>query len=135
MIKDSQGNITELRCTYDPSSKGGTSPDGRKVKGTIHWVSAKHAVKAEVRLFDRLFMEQDPDDVPEGVDWKTGLNPSSLKVITGYLEPSLEEAKPLEKFQFERTGYFSVDYDSKPGKLVFNRTSTLKDTWAKISEQ
>ncbi|HOP04181.1 MAG TPA: glutamine--tRNA ligase/YqeY domain fusion protein [Tenuifilaceae bacterium] len=135
VIKDSQGNITELRCTYDPSSKGGTSPDGRKVKGTIHWVSAKHAVKAEVRLFDRLFMEQDPDDVPEGVDWKTGLNPNSLKVITGYLEPSLEEAKPLEKFQFERTGYFSVDYDSKPGKLVFNRTSTLKDTWAKISEQ
>lgn len=133
VIKDSQGNITELRCTYDPSSKGGTSPDGRKVKGTIHWVSAKHAVKAEVRLFDRLFMEQDPDDVPEGVDWKTGLNPDSLKVITGYLEPSLEEVKPLDKFQFERTGYFSVDYDSKPGKLVFNRTATLKDTWAKIS--
>ncbi len=135
VIKDSQGNITELRCTYDPASKGGNSPDGRKVKGTIHWVSAKHAIKAEIRLFDRLFLKQDPDDVPEGVDWKTGLNPDSLKVITGYLEPSLENLKPLDKFQFERMGYFSVDYDSKPGKLIFNRTATLKDTWAKISGQ
>ena len=135
VIKDSQGNITELRCTYDPASKGGNSPDGRKVKGTIHWVSAKQAIKAEIRLFDRLFLKQDPDDVPEGVDWKTGLNPDSLKVITGYLEPSLENLKPLDKFQFERMGYFSVDYDSKPGKLIFNRTATLKDTWAKISGQ
>jgi glutaminyl-tRNA synthetase len=95
----------------------------------------KHAVKAEIRLFDRLFMKPNPDDVPEGTDWKTGLNPDSLKVITGYLEPLLEKVNPLDKFQFERMGYFSVDYDSKPGKLVFNRTATLKDTWAKISGQ
>lgn len=135
VIKDSKGNITELRCTYDPASKGGNSPDGRKVQGTIHWVSVKHAVKAEIRLFDRLFMKQDPDDVPEGTDWKTGLNPDSLKVITGHLEPSLEKVNPLDKFQFERMGYFSVDYDSKPGKLIFNRTATLKDTWAKIAGQ
>ena len=133
VVKDSLGNITELHCTYDPKSKGGTSPDGRKVQGTIHWVSAKHVVKAEIRLFDRLFMSINPDDVPEGVDWKTGLNPESLKVITGFLEPSLKEAKPLDKFQFERMGYFSVDYDSKPENLVFNRTTTLKDTWAKIA--
>lgn len=133
VVKDSQGNITELHCTYDPKSKGGNSPDGRKVQGTIHWVSAKHAVKAEIRLFDRLFMSINPDDVTEGVDWKTGLNPESLKVITGFLEPSLKEAKPLDKFQFERMGYFSVDYDSKSENLVFNRTTTLKDTWAKIA--
>lgn len=135
VIKDSHGNITELRCTYDPASKGGNSPDGRKVQGTIHWVSVKHAVKAEIRLFDRLFMRQNPDDVPEGTDWKTGLNPDSLKVITGYIEPSLEKVNPLDKFQFERMGYFSVDYDSKPSKLIFNRTATLKDTWAKIAGQ
>lgn len=132
VIKDSKGNITELRCTYDPASRGGNSPDGRKVQGTIHWVSEKHAVKAEVRLFDRLFMKENPDDVPEGTDWKTGLNPDSLKVITGYLEPSLENVKPMYRYQFERLGYFCVDYDSKPEKIVFNRTATLKDTWAKI---
>ncbi len=132
VIKDSKGNITELRCTYDPASRGGNSPDGRKVQGTIHWVSEKHAVKAEVRLFDRLFMKENPDDVPEGTDWKTGLNPDSLKVITGYLEPSLENVKPMDRYQFERLGYFCVDYDSKPEKIVFNRTATLKDTWAKI---
>lgn len=135
VIKDSKGNITELRCTYDPASKGGNSPDGRKVQGTIHWVSVKHAVKAEIRLFDRLFMKPNPDDVPDGTDWKTGLNPDSLKVISGYIEPSLDRVNPLDKFQFERMGYFSVDYDSKPDKIVFNRTATLKDTWAKISGQ
>lgn len=135
VIKDSAGNVVELRCTYDPASKGGHSPDGRKVQGTIHWVSAQHAVKTEIRLFDRLFSRENPDDVPEGQDWKSGINPESLKVIYGYLEPALTSAKALDKFQFERMGYFSVDYDSKPGAMVFNRTVTLKDTWAKISAQ
>lgn len=135
VIKDAAGNIVELRCTYDPASKGGQSPDGRKVQGTIHWVSAQHAVKTEIRLFDRLFSRENPDDVPEGQDWKSGINPESLKVIYGYLEPALTNAKALDKFQFERMGYFSVDYDSKPGAMVFNRTVTLKDTWAKISAQ
>ncbi len=135
VIKDAAGNIVELRCTYDPASKGGQSPDGRKVQGTIHWVSAQHAVKTEIRLFDRLFSRENPDDVPEGQDWKSGINPESLKVIYGYLEPALASAKALDKFQFERMGYFSVDYDSKPGAMVFNRTVTLKDTWAKISAQ
>lgn len=133
VIKDDNGEVVELRCTYDPESAGGTSSDGRKVKGVIHWLSAKHAVPAEVRLFDRLFQNEDPDDVPEGTDWKTGLNPESLKVAKGFVEPVLQNVEPLDRFQFERLGYFSVDYDSKPGNLVFNRTSTLKDTWAKIS--
>ncbi len=133
VVKDSDGNIIELRCTYDPASKGGQSPDGRKVQGTIHWVSAQHAVPAEVRLFDRLFMNPDPNDVPEGEDWKTAINPESLKVITAYVEPELAKADVLDKFQFERMGYFCVDSDSTPEKLVFNRTVTLKDTWAKIA--
>lgn len=135
VIKDAQGNVVELRCTYDPASRGGNSPDGRKVQGTIHWVSAQHAVKAEIRLFDRLFAKADPDDVEEGTDWKSSINPESLKVIEGLLEPSLQNVKHLDKFQFERLGYFSVDYDSTPNKLVFNRTVTLKDTWAKIAGQ
>ena len=133
VVKDSDGNIIELRCTYDPASKGGQSPDGRKVQGTIHWVSAQHAVPAEVRLFDRLFMNPDPNDVSEGEDWKTAINPESLKVITAYVEPELAKADVLDKFQFERMGYFCVDSDSTPDKLVFNRTVTLKDTWAKIA--
>ena len=133
VVKDSDGNIIELRCTYDPASKGGQSPDGRKVQGTIHWVSAQHAVPAEVRLFDRLFMNPDPNDVPEGEDWKTAINPESLTVITAYVEPELAKADVLDKFQFERMGYFCVDSDSTPEKLVFNRTVTLKDTWAKIA--
>lgn len=135
VVKDSSGNIVELHCTYDPASKGGNSPDGRKVQGTIHWVSAQHAIKAEIRLFDRLFTKENPDDVAEGQDWKSSINPESMKITEGYLEPSLASAKPLDRFQFERMGYFSVDYDSKPGALVFNRTTTLKDTWAKISGQ
>lgn len=135
VIKDAQGNVVELRCTYDPASRGGNSPDGRKVQGTIHWVSAQHAVKAEIRLFDRLFAKADPDDVEEGTDWKSSINSESLKVIEGLLEPSLQNVKHLDKFQFERLGYFSVDYDSAPNKLVFNRTVTLKDTWAKIAGQ
>ncbi len=133
VIKDAQGEITELRCTYDPASRGGNSPDGRKVQGTIHWVSVPHAVKAEIRLFDRLFSLPNPDDVPEGQDWKSSLNPNSLTIGDGYLEPSLKHAKHLDKFQFERLGYFCVDYDSTPEHLVFNRTVTLKDTWAKIA--
>lgn len=135
VIKDEHGNVVELRCTYDPASRGGVSPDGRKVKGTIHWVSVKHAIKAEVRLFDRLFAKPDPNNVAEGEDWKNALNPDSLRVVTGYLEPSLRHTKPLEKFQFERLGYFCVDYDSTDEKPVFNRTVTLKDTWAKISRK
>ncbi|MGE0077586.1 MAG: glutamine--tRNA ligase/YqeY domain fusion protein [Bacteroidales bacterium] len=135
VVKDDQGNVVELRCSYDPASKGGNSPDGRKVQGTIHWVSAQHAIKAEIRLFDRLFAKADPDDVPEGVDWKSSINTESLKFIEGLLEPSLKDAKHLDKFQFERLGYFSVDYDSNSDKLVFNRTATLKDTWAKIAGQ
>jgi len=133
VIKDAQGNITELRCTYDPASRGGNSPDGRKVQGTIHWVSVPQAVKAEIRMFDRLFSLPNPDDVPEGQDWKSSLNPNSLTIGDGYLEPSLKHAKHLDKFQFERLGYFCVDYDSTPEHLVFNRTVTLKDTWAKIA--
>jgi glutaminyl-tRNA synthetase len=133
VIKDEQGNIVQLNCTYDPASRGGNSPDGRKVQGTIHWVSAQHAIKADVRLFDRLFSKPDPNDVPEGVDWKSTINPDSLRVVEAYMEPSLKHVKPLDKFQFERLGYFSVDYDSTPQKLVFNRTVTLKDTWAKIA--
>ncbi|MDD2278045.1 MAG: glutamine--tRNA ligase, partial [Bacteroidales bacterium] len=104
-------------------------------KGVIHWLCANNAIKAEIRLLDRLFSEADPDDVPEGTDWKTGINPDSLKVVTGFVEPTLQNVSALDRFQFERLGYFSVDYDSKPGKLVFNRTATLKDTWAKISSK
>lgn len=133
VIKDENGEVVELHCTYDPESAGGKSSDGRRVKGVIHWVPVKHAIKAEVRLFDRLFQNEDPNDVPEGTDWKTGINPDSLKVIEGFVEPSLANAEPLQSFQFERLGYFNVDYDSKPNKLVFNRTVTLRDSWAKIS--
>lgn len=133
VIKDENGNIVELHCTYDPASRGGNSPDGRKVQGTIHWVSIPHAVKAEVRLFDRLFSNPDPNNVPEGVDWKSSLNPDSLKIIEGLIEPSLQNASVLDKFQFERIGYFCVDSDTTSKKLVFNRTATLKDTWAKIA--
>jgi len=132
VVKDDDGNVIEVRCTYDPESKGGNAPDGRKVKGTIHWVSAKHAVDAEVRLYDRLFSQESPDDVPEGQDWKDGLNPESLEILSGAkLEPSLATAEPGTRFQFERTGYFCVDQDSTPENLAFNRTATLRDSWAK----
>ena len=133
VIKDDNGNIVELRCTYDPMSKGGQSSDGRKVKGVIHWVSVPHAVEAEVRLFDRLFLNEDTNDIEEGKTFKDYLNPDSLKIITGYLEPSLKEAKIGDKFQFERVGYFCVDSDSNDRKMVFNRTVTLKDSWAKMT--
>ena len=132
VVKDDDGNVIEVRCTYDPESKGGNAPDGRKVKGTIHWVSAKHAVDAEVRLYDRLFSQESPDDVPEGQDWKYGLNPESLEVLSSAkLEPSLVGAEPGTQVQFERNGYFCVDQDSTSEKLVFNRTATLRDSWAK----
>lgn len=132
-VKDAAGKVIELRCTYDPATKGGQSPDGRKVKGTIHWVSCAHAIQAEVRLYDRLFRTERPDDVPEGEDFIQNLNPDSLKSVTGYLEPSLRSAQALDHIQFERLGYFCVDPDSTPGKLLFNRTVSLKDTWAKMA--
>ncbi|MFT4557212.1 MAG: glutaminyl-tRNA synthetase [Planctomycetaceae bacterium] len=132
VVKDDDGNVIEVRCTYDPESKGGNAPDGRKVKGTIHWVSAKHAVDAEVRLYDRLFSQESPDDVPEGQDWKDGLNPESLEILSNAkLEPSLAAAEPGARVQFERNGYFCVDQDSTSEKLAFNRTATLRDSWAK----
>ena len=135
MIKDpATGKILELRCTYDPETKGGWSKDGRKVKGTLHWVSAAHALKAEVRLYDHLFSKEDPTESDEGKDWKHYLNPDSLKILDHCLiEPTLAAAKPGERFQFLRQGYFCADdKDSNPDHLVFNRTVTLRDTWAKI---
>jgi glutaminyl-tRNA synthetase len=130
--KDSDGNITVIHCTYDPASKGGNSPDGRKVKGTIHWVCAKSCLEAEVRLFDRLFKDEMPEKTEEGKTFLDNLNPNSLTIVpNAKIEPSLKNAKHLDKFQFERLGYFSVDYDSKEEKLVFNRTCTLKDSWTK----
>lgn len=135
VVKDVSGEITEVHCTYDPASRGGNSPDGRKVQGTIHWVSAQHAVDAEVRLYDRLFVKESPEDVEEGQDYKEFMNPESLKVITAKVEPSLKDVKPSEKFQFERIGYFCVDPDTTTGKPVFNRTATLKDSWAKMAQK
>ncbi|RKX27683.1 MAG: glutamine--tRNA ligase, partial [Candidatus Zixiibacteriota bacterium] len=136
VIKDDKtGDVIEVHCTYDPKTRGGSSPDGRKVKGTIHWVSAAQAIEAEVRLFDRLFIKENPLAVDEGSDFKDNLNPNSLEVITALVEPSLINAKPGNFYQFERRGYFCVDtVDSTPGKLVFNRTVTLRDTWAKIEK-
>jgi glutaminyl-tRNA synthetase len=130
-VKDENGKIVELKCTYDPATKGGNAPDGRKVKGTLHWVSAKHALDTEVRLYDRLFLKENPDDVEEGQDYTDSLNPDSFKTIQGKLEPFVKKANPGDKFQFERLGYFCVDKDSGQNKLVFNRTVTLKDSWAK----
>jgi len=136
VVKDpATGEIVELRCTYDPATRGGDSPDGRKVKSTLHWVSAAHAVEAEVHLYETLFTVRDPGDIPEGLDYKTNLNPNSLEVLKGCrMEPGLSVAKPGSRYQFERLGYFFVDpRDSAPGKLVFNRTVTLRDEWAKLS--
>jgi len=133
VIKDAAGNVTELRCTADLDSKSGGATAARKVKGTIHWVSAAHAIDAEVRLYDRLFTEAEPEK--DGRDFKSVLNPHSLEVVTAKLEPSLREAKPELRYQFERLAYFALDYDSQPGKLVFNRTITLKDTWAKEAQK
>jgi len=135
VVKDpATGEVTELRCTYDPATRGGDSPDGRKVKATLHWVAAAQAVEIEARLYDRLFNAPDPMDVPEGQDYRVHLNPKSLEVVRGFAEPSVAGAPPGARFQFERMGYFCVDPDSKPGKPVFNRTVTLKDSWAKIEQ-
>jgi glutaminyl-tRNA synthetase len=130
------GEVTEIRCTYDPATRGGDAPDGRKVKATLHWVSAGHAFPSEVRLYDHLFTQPNPDDVPEGVDWKTTVNPNSLEVLKGCrMEPGLVNATPGERYQFERLGYFCVDPDSKVGSPVFNRTVTLRDTWTRIEKR
>ncbi len=133
-IKDANGEIIELRCTYDPETKGGSAPDGRKVKGTIHWVSAKHAIQADVNLYDRLFTHPNPGSVNEDKNYREFINPKSLEVVKNcYLEPDLQNAKPEDRYQFERIGYFCVDpHDSKKNHLVFNRTATLRDTWTKI---
>ena len=137
VIKDKKtGEVVELHCRYDPATRGGGSPDGRRVKGTLHWVSANHALEAEVRLYDHLFTKRDSTDVEEGTDYKSNLNPKSLEILTSCkVEPSLEGAAPGSRYQFERLGYFFVDTtDSSAKKLVFNRTVSLRDTWAKISK-
>ena len=135
VVKDAEGNITELRCTYDPQSGDGSSSDGRRVKGVIHWVSAAHAVEAEVRLFNPLFVTEDPFDTSRGqTSWEDNLNPDSMVKVTGYLEPSLKDTPVGRAVQFERVGYFCPDTDSTPEHLVFNRTVTLKDSWAKINK-
>ncbi len=134
VIKDSQGNITELHCTYDPLTRSGLPDANRKVKSTIHWISAPHAKEVEVRLFDRLFLKEDPDDAGEGRDFKSNLNPDSLKITKGYISTGIESLRPFDKFQFERIGYFCADPDSAPEKPVFNRTVTLRDAWARSTQ-
>lgn len=134
-IRDASGEVVELRCTYDPATKGGDAPDGRKVKATLHWVAARHAVRGEARLFDRLFKTVDPNRVEEGQTWKDNLNPDSLRVVDVMMEPALRDAKVGDPIQFERLGYFAVDSDSTESHKVFNRSVTLKDTWAKVSEK
>ena len=127
--------MVELRCTYDPATRGGDAPDGRKVKATLHWVSAAHAIEGEVRLYDHLFTKEDPNEVEGGGDWRSNLNPGSLRVVTACkLEPSLAGAAAGARYQFERLGYFCVDLDSTADRLVFNRTVTLRDPWAKIQK-
>ena len=135
VIKNSEGNIVELRCTYDPQSGEGSSSDGRRVKGVIHWVSVPHAQEAEVRLYSTLFTKEDPNDIEEGKTFLDYLNPESMVIGRAFIEPALQNAQSGDKFQFERIGYFCVDPDSKPGKMVFNRTVSLKDTWAKIADK
>ena len=137
VVRDDKGEVVEIHCTYDPATRGGNAPpDGRKVKSTIHWVSATHAVDAEVRIYEKLFLKENPGEVEEGQDFTANLNPKSLEVIANAkLEPSLANAVAGSRYQFERLGYFCADPDSKPGKLVFNRTVALKDTWAKIEKK
>jgi glutaminyl-tRNA synthetase len=137
VVKDENtGEIVEIHCTYDPATRGGDAPDGRKVKSTLHWVSAEHAVEAEVRLYDHLFTREDPTDVEAGADYMTYLNPNSIEVLTGCkLESTLSGANPGDLYQFERLGYFCVDTDSSPGKPVFNRSVSLRDTWSRIQKQ
>ena len=135
-IKDDDGNIIEVHCQYDPETRGGNAPDGRKVKGTIHWVSAEHCIDAEVRLYDRLFSVENPNEAPEGGDWKDNLNPESLTVVeAAKLEPEVSGAEPGTRYQLERTGYFCVDTESSSEKLVLNRTVGLRDSWAKLQKQ
>ncbi len=136
VVKDANGEVVELRCTYDPATRGGDAPDGRKVKATMHWVSAEHALDVEVRLYDRLFKVEDPEDVPEGKTFLDVMNPESLQVISAAkAEPSLAGAAPLATFQFERLGYFCVDPDTQPERLVFNRTVSLRDAWARMEQR
>ena len=136
VIKDENGEIIELRCSYDPGTLGKNPADGRKVKGVIHWVSAQHGLEAEVRLYDRLFSHPVPDDAKDGVDYHEKLNPDSLQVLTNcYVEPALGDATEADRFQFEREGYFCLDKRSTEGKKVFNRTVTLRDSWAKIEQE
>jgi glutaminyl-tRNA synthetase len=135
VVKDDAGEIVELHCSYDPESRGGMSTDGRKVRGTLHWVSAQHALDAELRLYDYLFTKPDPFEVEEGGEFTDNINPESLQVVTAKLEPSLKDAEMHEPFQFMRQGYFCADEDSTPEKLVFNRTISLVDTWAKMAKQ
>ena len=136
VVKDAAGQVTEIHCTYDPATRGGNAPDGRKVKSTIHWVSAEHAIDAEVRLYETLFTREDPNQVDEGQEFTANLNPQSLEVVAGAkLEPGLRGATPGSSYQFERLGYFSVDPDTKPDNPVFNRTVALRDTWAKIEKK
>jgi len=135
VIKDEKGKVVELHCTYDPKTRGGDAPDGRKVKATLHWVSANHALKAEVRLYDRLFTKTNSNEADEGKDFTSNVNPESLEVLSSCrVEPSLKDAAPGNRYQFERLGYFCVDPDSSDGALVFNRTVSLRDTWAKIEK-
>ncbi|HKV93528.1 MAG TPA: glutamine--tRNA ligase, partial [Candidatus Angelobacter sp.] len=136
VVKNDRGEVVEVHATYDPATRGGNAPDGRKVKSTIHWVSAAHAINAEIRVYDNLFSNPDPNDVPEGQDFTANLNPNSLEVVKdAKLEPSLKDAAAGARYQFERLGYFCVDLDSKSGALVFNRTVALKDTWAKVEKR
>jgi glutaminyl-tRNA synthetase len=136
VVKDENGQVIELHCTYDPATRGGNAPDKRKVKSTIHWVSAEHAVNAEVRLYDTLFTREDPTETAEGEEFTANINPQSLEILRDCkLEPALGDVKSLERFQFERLGYFCVDPDTAPGKPVFNRTVALKDTWARIEKR
>jgi glutaminyl-tRNA synthetase len=137
VVKDERtGEVVEVHCIYDPETRSGNAPDNRKVKSTIHWVSAQHAIDAEVRLYENLFANENPSDVPEGQDFAVNLNPNSLEVLTNAkLEPSLATAQSGDRYQFERLGYFCADLDSKPGALVFNRTVPLRDTWAKIEKR
>ena len=135
VVKNEKGEVVEVRCTYDPATRGGNTPDGRKVKSTIHWVSAEHAIEAEVRLYENLFLTEDPNDSSQGQDWTANLNPKSLEVVAHpKLEPSLTDAKTGTSYQFERLGYFCVDRDSTPDKLVFNRTVSLRDSFAKFDK-
>jgi glutaminyl-tRNA synthetase len=133
--KNADGEVTALHCTYDPATRDGNAPDGRKPKATIHWVSAAHALTAEIRLYDRLFTNPTPGDEADGGDWRTSLNPASLETLSCPVEPTLAAAKAGDRYQFERLGYFAVDPDSQPGRPVFNRTVTLKDTWARITNR